>query len=416
MRAALLTLLVVSSVASAADVKYGVSLKTETRGRTPLPGDANYVAPGQQPAEGQTRAIVTGDLELDPIVNLQLLFHTGGIQLQYAPVLIWREPHTGGRLLPLQRGVLTAGKRWERATLAFSQEGAWGLADVGALRGPDSLLPSTGQAPVIGVQTLGGVPYLRSATNLGFDAQPSARVGFGFGAAWAISGSPETTTNGLPLQYGPSGAARLRWVATRLDSFTTAAAVSQSTFVTGQEQLVGVLSEQWDRAITRRWSASMNVGLGVTRAVVTAQQGIPGTYLETLPVGGVSTTWNDKLASMPLQLTAGVRMAPFADRFTANIYERFEVLASAQLKPDRNLVVAAGASGAGAVPLGRNPQAGDWLVSCDASVTWNITTWLLLQGSVRVLWTEQPRLGIPGQLQASGAVSVTVRDQGSVAW
>jgi len=64
MRAALCTLLVWSSVAAAADVKYGVSARSELRARTPLPGD--------------TGTVLTGDLELDPVVDLAVLFHTGG--------------------------------------------------------------------------------------------------------------------------------------------------------------------------------------------------------------------------------------------------------------------------------------------------------------------------------------------------
>ena len=75
----------------------------------------------------------------------------------------------------------------------------------------------------------------------------------------------------------------------------------------------------------------------------------------------------------------------------------------------------AGTSGALAVALGRADQAGDWLLGGDGAATWTVETWLLLQASVRVLWTETPRLGAnTGQLQAVGTISVTVRQQDSL--
>jgi hypothetical protein len=89
----------------------------------------------------------------------------------------------------------------------------------------------------------------------------------------------------------------------------------------------------------------------------------------------------------------------------------------------------AATGGALAVPInspdlvtGQRPpsvQAGDRLIFGEATVGWTVNTWLLLQGSVRVLWTEQgPRNGQPAvdQVQAVGTVSVTVHEQGSLAW
>ena len=388
--------------ASAADVRYGVSARSEVRTRTPLPGDIGTV--------------LTGDVELDPVLDLGLLFHGGtAFLVQYAPVLIWREPQTGGRLLPLQRGRLGFTQKWDRATLLVAEDASWGLADIGALRTSDDTSGAP-QNPVVNpVQTLGGVPYVRSATFLSLDVQPGARWSFGLSGGYSVSGSPSDMVN-LPIQYGPSGAARLAFRLTRLDTLTTGFGVTQATFVTGQEQLVGTLTETWARQLTRQWSLSVQGGAALTREVVIAMQGIPGTYLEVLPVGAVSTSWSDQLFDQPLTLAASVRLAPFADRFTGFVYERLEAIASATWKPARAWVVTASGSGALAVPLGRAEQAGDRLVSGEAGVTWTVSRWLLLQAAVRVLWTEQPRLMVPGQVQAAGSVSVTVKEQDSVAW
>ncbi|MFT3710221.1 MAG: hypothetical protein QM817_21550 [Archangium sp.] len=398
--------LLVASPALAIDVKYGVGARTELRTRTPLPGDQGTG--------------ITGDLELDPTLDLALLFDTSALAMQYAPTLIWREPQTGGRLLPLQRGRIGFTQKWSKALLTLTEDGAWGLADIGALRNPDD--PSqVGQ--VNAVQTLGGVPYLRSATSFTLDGQVSNRVSLGGGAGFAVSGSPDdgtgtTNANAMPLQYGPSGSARVRWLATRIDALTTQSTVFFSRFLTGQEQLVSTLTESWDRQLSRTWSISLAGGAALTREVVTAtqMQGTPGTYIEILPVGSASSSWGGKFGTQTARLGVSARLAPFADRFTGFVYERLEGRVQGDWKPGRDWAVTAAGSGALAVAIGRAEQQGDRLVSGEAAVTWTARQWLVLQASARVLWTEQPRLGIPGQVQAVGVVSVTVREQDSVGW
>jgi hypothetical protein len=317
-------------------------------------------------------------------------------------------------LLPLQRGRVGFTQKWSKALFTLSEDGAWGLADIGAIRNPDD--PGQTGTAVNPVQTLAGVPYLRSATAMTLEGQLSNRVTLGGGAGFSISGSPDGTTNGLPLQYGPNGSLRLRWLATRLDALTTAAAVFSSHFLTGQDQLVTTLTETWDRPVTRTWSISLGGGAALTREVVTAMQGTPGTYIEILPVGSASSSWNDKFGTQPVRLGVSVRLAPFADRFTGFVYERLEARVQGDWKPGRDWAVTAAGSGALAVAIGRAEQKGDRLVSGEAALTWTARQWLLLQASARVLWTEQPRLGVPGQVQAVGVISVTVREQDSAAW
>jgi len=387
-------LLTAAPDARALDVAYGAAATTWVRTRTPLPGDQG--------------TIITGDLELDPVLDLALLFGPSVLAFQYAPQLIWREPQTGGRLLPLQRGRAGFTHRFSHATLLITEDAAWGLADIGSLRNPDGSLPGA----VSEVQTLGGVPYERSATLVSLDGQPSSRVSLGASAGFAVSGSPAGTTNGLPLQWGPSGSLRARVLLTRLDGLSPLVSVFSSRFITGQEQLISTATATWDHQLLRTWSFTLGAGAALTRdVVVDPQQGTPGTYVEALPVGAVTTSWRDKVEHQALGLSGSFRVAPFADRFTGNVYERMEARAQADWKPTKDLTVMAAASGALAVGIGRAPQAGDRLVSGEASATWTLTTWLVLQAAGRVLWTEQPRLGTPGQTQAVVTVSVTVKEQ-----
>lgn len=396
-----LSAVLLAAAAHAVDVKYGVGARSEVRTRTPLPGDSG--------------SVITGDLELDPTLDLTLLFDTSALALQYAPTLIWREPQTGGKLLPLQRGRVGFSHAWSKAQLTVSEDGAWGLADIGALRNPDDAAQT---GAVNAVQTLGGVPYLRSATSLTLDGQLSARVSLGGAAGFSVSGSPAGTVNGLPLQYGPTGALRLRWLATRLDALTTGVTLFGAHFDSGAEQLLVTLTQTWERPVSRTTSFSLAGGAALTRElVVDPQVGPPGTHFEGLPVGSASVNWSDKVfGTQPVRLGVSARLTPFADRFTTAIYERLEGRVQGDWKPGRDWAVTAAGSAALAVGIGQNAQAGDRLVSGEAAATWTAQPWLLLQASARVLWTEQPRLNLFNQVQAVGVVSVTIREQDSVAW
>ena len=410
----LVSALLVALPASAADVTYGVALRTDARTRTPLPGDV-----------GTT---VTGDLELAPRADLSFLVDASTFSLQYAPSLVWREPQTGGRLLPLHRGRLAFGSVWPHTRLLVYQEGASGLADVGALRMPDgSLAGSVGEVP-----TLGAIPYVRSASMFNLDTQPDGRLSLGFTAGYLVSGSTEEQFQlRMPLQWGPTGSARARVAVARTDGLTTFAQVSSAQFQTGQEQFIAQLSEIWDRQLSRRATLNLGVGAGLTRELVTERQqfGTPGLYVDLLPIALASLAWNDRVENAPLRLNTSLRMSPFADRFTGNVYERLEARAQGDYRPHREWIVTAATGGALALNVAwslRKPeaagtgngtnQAGDRLLFGEATVGWTPKAWLLLQASTRATWTEQPRLGNPGLLQWVGTLSVTVQQQDSLAW
>ncbi len=404
----------VACPALAVDVRYGVAVRTDARTRTPLPGDLGTV--------------VTGDLEVSPRADLSLGVDASTFSALYAPSFLWREPQTGGRFLPLQRARLAFQTVWSRATFLVAQDGAYGVADVGFLRLPDGSIPST----VAEVQSLGSVPYMRSATSVSLESRPSNSFSLGLAASFQISGSTdEAQQQQLPLQYGPTASVRARLAVSRSDGLTTFGQASQATFVTGQKQFVAQLSEIWDRQLSRTLLLNLGVGLALTREHVIAMQGIPGDYMDLLPIALASLAWRDVLSGHPLVVTTSVRMAPFSDRFTANVYERVEARVQGAWRPAKDWTVTAATGGAYAVPLGLSlakpieatmidrsglDQSGDRLVFGEGSVVWAVKTWLLLQASARVLWTEQPRLRAQGQFQAVGTVSVTVQQQDSLAW
>ncbi len=396
---ALIALAVLALPAQAVDVRYGVALRTDVRTRTPLPGDM-----------GGT--VIAGDLELAPRAEVSLGIDTSTLSAAYTPSLIWRDLLTGGRLIPLHRGRLAFTTRWQRATFLISEDGAYGVADIGALRTPDEGQPGA----VVPVQTIGTIPYVRSATLIGLELRPADRFTLGLSASYSVSGSLERTA-AMPLQYGPSAIARARLGITRTDGLTTTAQVNSAHFVTGAEQLIAMLTETWDRQVSRTVIFTLGAGAAFTREVVVdSQRGRPGTYSEVLPVATTSLGWRDVISGHPLRLDTSLRLAPFADRFTGFIYERLEGRVQGEWRPARDWIATAATGAAFAVPIGGSEQAGDRLVFGESTVAWSVKAWLLLQVSGRVLWSEQPRFGIPGLVQGVGTVSVTVHQQDSLAW
>lgn len=389
-----------SHAALAADVTWDVSARADLRVRTPLPGDLGTG--------------LTFDLELAPAGGLLIAGDERAFALRYTPSFIWREPQAGGALLPMQRAQLGFTQRWRRATLLLQQEGAWGLSDVGSLRTPD--LGSTGSGtptvPVGEVQTLGGTPYLRSNSGAALDVTLTRQVSAGLFAGYAVSGSPDATS-ALPLQHGPTASGRVRVQLTRADALTTGAQFLSASFSTGQQQLVAQLTETWEHVVSRQVSLNAMAGLAVTRELIPEGAVGAGSFLDVLPVASVGASWQPPQRA--LTVSGSVRMAPFADRFTAFVYERLEARGQLDWRLSREWAVMGGLTSAWAVPLGTAEQAGDALASGDASVNWSVYRWLVLQASMRVVWTSQPRLDAQ-QVQGVATLSVLVREQDSFAW
>lgn len=389
--------------ARALDVAWRLAARQDLRPRSLLPGDA--------------AATGTFDLQLDPLAEGTLGVERTTLLAQYAPSLTWREPHlAGGRFLGLHRGRLALGHRLERGAFALTGDGAYGLTDVGSTR----LAEGSVEGAVPEVQTVGPVPYVRAATAAVLDGPMGERWQGTLLAGYAVSGSLELTAT-LPLQWGPHASARLRRALSRLDGLTLAVQGSAATFVTGRAQRIGQATLAWDRRVTRQALLTVGAGAAATFEVIPesppgTQGPVAGTYREVLPVAAASLAWTEDLRGAPLGLTASLRLGPFADRFTANVYERLEGRVAAEWRLDRRWLFRASVNGAWAVPVGTSAQAGDRVAGGEAAAQWEPAPWLVLMASGRVLWTVQPRFSTDGYWQAMGTLSVMVREQGTAAW
>lgn len=245
-----------AQAAVAAEASFAVAARADVRTRSPQTGDRG--------------SVITGDLEFVPDVLGALRSNTGLVSLQYNPSLLLREPHGTEDTTFVHRGRLVLSNRWERFTLSLTQEVAQGRLDVGALRNPEGSTPGT----LPEVQTVGTVPYVRSATVGAFETQLTARVTFAGSGGYLLSGSP-VSGSAMPLQWGPTASGRLRLVATRRDTLTTAVQATSAWFATGQEQQIALVTETWDRRLTTTMTASLGSGVAVTREVIIDAAGGP---------------------------------------------------------------------------------------------------------------------------------------------
>jgi hypothetical protein len=379
--------------ASAGVAEYDVSARTSLATRSPLPGDVG---------EG-----VTTDLVVEPVAVGVLRFTRQRVSLQYSPRLIVREPQVSPRALPLHDGTFSWELRLERTTVQFRQDGSYGVADVGALVMPAGARPGS----VFEVQTLGAVPWVRSASMLMFDSRPSERARFSLGASYLVSGDP-TGGDALPLQWGPMLQGSASFSATRTLHLVTDAFGVHADLATGARQSIGFVTQSVRWQVTRPTLVQLGAGVAYALNVLVDLPGgpPPGLTEGVLPVAQAAVTSAMEVRGLPLRLDLGARMAPFADRFTGAVYERLEARAAVTSRPLRELTAGVSAGLGWALPIGDSRQADDRAIFADATARWDATRWFSVLGTARFVWTEQPRLGVPAQALWVVSLGALVRD------
>lgn len=380
-------------------LEYDVSARTSVSARSPLPGDVGVGA--------------TGDVLVEPSATGTLRSHRSRFSLQYAPRLLVREPQLAARVIPLHQARATWEQSFDRATLNVREEAAFGVADVGSL-----ILPA-GSRPggVFEVQTLGVVPFVRSFTSVQLDGRPSETVLTSLSVGYLVAGDP-SGGQALPLQWGPTAQGTVAVSLSRRLALVTDASASHADFVTGGQQSIALATESLRWQWARQTMLSAGAGLAWTRQRVVELPGgpPPGLFFDVVPVAIASLTSRNEVAGKPVQLDLGVRLAPFADRFTGAVYERFESRAQLAVRFEEHLTASASGGIGWAVPMGRATQAGDRAVFADATLQWDPTRWFGLVGSGRVVSVDQPRLAIAAQTLWVFTVAAVVRDADTISF
>lgn len=396
---AALALTLAALTAAATELEYTLSARAETRARSPLPGDH-----GAGP---------TSDVELQPSLTAALSAVPVRFELGYLPTLVIRDLGGDSPMLPLHRGRASLQWHRERFTARLGEDGAWGITDLGPLLTTDG---SVTPGQVGSARVAGQVPYLRSASVLSLEGPLGAHVLLGGEASYLISGS--TTSALLPLQWGPAALARLGWDATPLDRFKTATEFMHADFNTGHSQTLWELTETWNRKLSRPLSLEVMGGAAVIRQLLPIVTGGPlsGVYFDAQPVAGVMLTALVPLPAAVLELRGRTRLAPYADRFSALVYERLEAVASAQWVYRHELTLGCSGSGAWSFQETGSARVSDWLLAGEATAAWTATPWLLLAAAARAAHVEVPGPTTSFQNQWLIGVSATVREQERTTW
>lgn len=384
----------------AAEGSYLVSARAETRARSALPGDRSAVA-------------LAGDLEVLPRVSGRLRVEAFSFELGYLPSLVVRDFGGRGLVLPLHRG--SAAVQWERdaTVLRLATDAASGVTDLGPLLLAD---PGVVAGQLSAGTTIGLVQIVRSTTTASLQGRAGAHLLWRGEGSYQVSGS--TQTDQLPLGWGPGGLALLGWEPTRVDRFTTTATVRQTTFMTGHQQLIGELTETWTRALSRQLSLEGGGGVAVVnQRFPPPAVGVSGREaFEVQPVAVVVLTSKVPIRRSVLELGGRASLAPFADRFTATVYERLSVSGRAMWVFERDLATIVIISVARSFPGPALMMAPDFLVTAEATLAWTATPWLILGASLRgahiALLTPVPS----SQNQWLASVSVAFQRQDSASW
>ncbi len=396
-RASALLVLLLGMGAPASDAQFLLQLESQTRVRSSLPGDVGTGA--------------TDDIELLPVFATRVQLSPFAFDLAYRPTFVFRDLAGQGPLVALHRADAAIQWQHQGTLVRASTDVAKGKVDLGpllALDGapPGSIAPGT---------TIGLVDYVRSSTSLSVGQRVAPHLLFRIEGTYQVSGSTQTT--GLPLQWGPAGVLQAVWELTPVDQFVTTASAQHADFATLQRQTLVEATQRWKHELTAVLSVEAVGGIAVVQQYAPDLLAVPAhTGLDVLPVLGVTALQTLQVRSSVLGLHGHVGLAPFADRFTATVYERLETTVGVSWVLRSTLTMSVAASLARSFPRAGTGITPDLLVGGETATVWAVQPWLSLGAAVRAVHVEALVPGNFAQNQWLASVSLTLHDLEHTAW
>jgi hypothetical protein len=256
------------------------------------------------------------------------------------------------------------------------------------------------------------VPYVRLAGGALLEQRVGGRVTLRAEGGYEVSGSTQNVN--LPLQWGPAGLLAVKVDVTGVDSLTTTALGKHADFMTGQRQTLLEATERWARHLSRELEGEVSAGVGVVQQSVT--DAAPAVPWAVLPVAAVGVSWRLPVEGSKLELRARCGLAPFADRFTATVYERLDALVAATWSTRDGLTVGLGLSGARSFAGVASSTSPDFFVAIESSLAWAAQPWLTLGTSLRAAHTEVLVEGATPANQWLVSAWVAVHSEGRKSW
>lgn len=330
-----LTALLLPLLLAQAHTHWEASVRTEVRARTALGQDAVSVVG----ADGKPQGTTAADLELRP--QLQGAVFTGPWTLSagYTPTLWLREAYLKPRVDHAH--VLNLDGSWAREgrPRVFLDEylnfGVLDVATYGTSSAPGTSAPAQPPGPVPLTQ------QLTSDTQVGVDwpvardlaLHTTAGYTFGGGVDPASQYGPQGAI--LPLQSSPRAAARLTWLASRLDTlafsaigrFTSFQAsddcfapVPRTCVFRGARVGMGELSVRYLRQLAAHTSVDVTGGLTAAYGELPTAASAPG----IAPMGEAGISHRQLLRTQSWDFRVSAMAGPYVDRLRGTVYERLE--------------------------------------------------------------------------------------------
>lgn len=401
---------------SSASVTWTVAARADSRMRS------NDVADEGAPS-------VAGDTDVVPTLGLELREGNTSLQVEYGPRISVRELTARTRTEVQHVGRLAGNWRPERGlSLRLTEELVLGSVnlltlDVAPLPDPGGETPEDPLPPPEVVDPLQPLPQADTVYFLSSTTMLTADTTW-LGRRWRLSGSTGFNVSGgldaparetVPLQYGPRFDVSLSRALSPLSALTTAASVTHSRFSTGANATVLTLTEAWGRRLSRRTFLEAGAGVSVTRALEAPDETEPGEEpapapeptLGLLPTVtlGVGHRVPSRAADFNGQL--GLRLTPFVDRLTGQVYPRADLTATGTWALGPRLRVSTSAGTAFAV----GGTSGDRLVSTGVAASWTLSRWVILDVDTRGTRSRSPDLP-SARLSWAASVGLTVRQTG----
>jgi hypothetical protein len=421
--------LAVSLALQAGVTRYTADIYTQIRhGTAVAPAEADEAAPAPGRATGLevTPSIGLEHEERGLVLGIAYLPHWV-VVIDYPPAQLF---HRASLNLVLRPG--------PHLRLLGAASGGYGTTN---LRLPSSTLaPSQGPGPipVQPIPSLSTAKYLNASAELGFEARSSARLLVSGAASYLAQGGADAPARtALPLQRGPSLRAALAWAVAADDVLETTLAGSYYSFL-GDRPAFGTITpgpklwtaqafETWQHAIGSRGSLRLGLGIGATGDAVelsrlsvrrtlpigeaTFRQGfgrlparplpgpLPGDRGEEedsarsrpRPLPGDREEREDhvhSLPSSPIDLSAGLHVAPFVDFTSGSAYERGDASASLGWSPHRYWRLQLTSSVGVAL---EGPQKDQVTGAGQLAATWNATQWAELSAGLDGVWQQAGR-------------------------
>jgi hypothetical protein len=357
----------------------------------------------------------SGILELFPSLGGLAQLSNASFALGYSPQILFNNVtadmapqilHTGKAAVELRPN--------KEGRVALAEQASYGTLDVLTLNSTaQAAAPNAPVAPLQPLPTLEPVPYANSTTDGIFDLALGSRVRSTLDVQYALGGglSSGVSLGGtIPWQHKLQGTYILSTSLSRLDTLSTTALASRTSFSTGQIAQLAQLGELWRRHLDR--ITDLEVGVG--GALANVWMGVAkGDELLIMPTGVAALRSKAKWEGSTISLDASASLGPYVDWLSGIVYERAEGSAGFrwdELADHWSLLGRA----RGAVAVDGGAQAGTALAAAEVSVAYAFRKDFSVQGGSRLVWQRLPAsVGLP-YFEWTTFISLILTERGSL--